>query len=154
IDDYSTDKTVEKAKTYTSAIYMRHVDNNFSDQRNFALSKAKGPWVLFLDSDEVVTDELAQEITSILSSENEEHIGYVFKRHDIMWGRTLKYGEIGDQQLLRLGLKGKGEFEGKVHEVWKIQGKVGSLTNPILHFPHMTLSEFLSEINIYSTIRA
>jgi hypothetical protein len=57
-------------------------------------------------------------------------------------------------KLLRLGRKGFGEWKGMAHERWKINGPVGKLMNPILHFPHKTFDEFLKEINFYTDIRA
>ncbi len=65
----------------------------------------------------------------------------------------MRYGETGSIKLLRLAKKDSGIWEGKVHERWKVKGKVWELKNPLLHCPHQTISEFLSEINFYSTIR-
>ncbi len=71
-----------------------------------------------------------------------------------MWGRMLKHGEVGNIILLRLAKKGTGKWEGPVHEQWKISGKTELLKNPLDHYPHPTISEFLSEINYYTDLRA
>lgn len=68
IDDYSTDTTRKIARSYHARVYLRHLDNDFASQRNYGLYKCKGEWVLFVDSDEVVSKDLAQEITKIASS--------------------------------------------------------------------------------------
>ena len=71
-----------------------------------------------------------------------------------MWGRELKYGEIGNINLLRLVKKEKGEWVGKVHETLKIKGKVGEFRNPLMHYSHEDITQFLKEINFYTDLRA
>ncbi|MBI2036184.1 hypothetical protein HYT17_00910 [Candidatus Microgenomates bacterium] len=71
-----------------------------------------------------------------------------------MWGRELKYGETVNVKLLRLAKKEAGKWEGKVHEKWVVKGKTGQLENPLHHFPHQRIGEFLQEINFYTDIRA
>lgn len=157
VDDKSSDKTIEIAKKYKTSIYSHNLNNDFSAQRNFGLSKAKNEWVLFVDSDEVVSDALAYEISSAIGLKDQNlrsFNGFYIRRSDFMWGKQLKYGETGDIKLLRLGRKGFGEWEGMAHEKWKIGGPLGKLTNPLLHFPHKTLEEFLKEVNFYTDIRA
>ena len=157
IDDNSSDKTLEIAKKYKAIVYTNPLNNNFSASRNFGLSKAKNEWVLFVDADEAVSDALAYEISNAvgLHDQNLRNFnGFYLRRSDFIWGKQLKFGETGDVKLLRLGRKGTGVWKGMVHERWKIDGPVGKLVNPILHFPHKTLEEFLIEINFYTDIRA
>lgn len=157
VDDNSSDKTIEIAKKYKTTIYQRSLNNNFSAQRNFGISKSKNEWILFVDSDEVVTDALAYEISNAIGLKAQDlknFNGFYMKRSDFMWGKHLKYGETGNIKLLRLAKKGSGVWEGMTHEGWKIEGHVGTLMNPLLHFPHKTLGEFLEEINFYTDIRA
>jgi len=153
VDDFSSDQTLNISKKFTKKIYKRHLTNNFSNQRNFGISKAKNTWVLCLDSDEVISYDLQEEIVRVVNSSSSQY-GYRLKRYDMMWGKKLKYGEIGDTNLLRLAKKNAGKFEGKVHEKWSIKGEIGELKNPLYHYPHQTLREFVSEINQYSSIRA
>lgn len=151
IDDESIDHTVEIAKKYNAQVHVRPLYDDFAAQRNFGLSKAKGDWVLFVDSDEVVTPELKNEILEKIKA---DYDGYFLKRRDFLFGRWLQHGETANVKLLRLAKMNAGKWVGKVHEVWRIQGKTGILDNPLLHYPHQTIREFLDEINTYSTIRA
>lgn len=80
--------------------------------------------------------------------------GFYIKRRDYLFGKWLRFGETGKMKLLRLAKKGAGQWEGAVHEVWQIEGKVGQFKNPLLHFSHPTVSQFLENINLYSTLRA
>jgi len=156
IDDESSDETLKIAKKYKATIYIHPLDGNFSAQRNFGLSKAKNEWVLFVDSDEIVSDALAFEIPNAigLTDQNSRNFnGFYIKRTDFMWGKQLKHGEA-TIKLLRLGRKEAGIWKGMTHEVWQIRSPIGNLVNPIFHFPHKNLTEFLKKINFYTDIRA
>lgn len=152
IDDDSTDKTLEIVKKYASKIFQKSLGNDFSQQRNFGLSKSKNEWVLFVDADEVISEELQNEIVS--KTQNGSFDGFYIPRQDFLFGKKIKHGDVGNISIIRLGKKGKGKWEGQVHEIWRLQGKTGKLKNPILHYPHQSISEFISEIDFYSTIRA
>lgn len=156
LDDNSTDETVRIAEKFGVKIYRRTLDN-FSNQRNYALSKADGEWVLFVDADEVISEVLAFEISNAVrnwtNGPDNQYIGFCIPRVDRIWGKELKYGESGIR-LLRLAKKGFGEWGGYVHEHWNIGGKVGLLRTPIRHYPHQTIAEFLKEINFYTTLRS
>lgn len=154
IDDFSQDKTVDIAKKTGAVVFSRKLNNDFSSQRNFGLSKAKYDWVLFVDADERVSKALASEIKNKISKLKNNYNGYFIKRRDFMWGRELKYGETGGISLLRLAKRVAGEWQGKVHERWNIKGEIGKLDNSLFHYPHNSINEFLSEINFYTDIRA
>lgn len=150
VDDNSTDRTSAISKQSNAKLFTRALTNDFASQRNFGLEKAKGDWILFVDSDEVVSSGLADEIQHCDFSCD----GYFIKRTDFMWGRELKHGETANIRLLRLAKKAGGIWKESVHEVWDIKGKTGELNSPLLHYPHPSVSSFLDQINTYSTIRA
>lgn len=152
IDDNSEDRTQEIAKNKGAKVINHSLDDNFAVQRNLGLKNAKNSWVLFVDADERISKNLAAEILEAVKKNKDD--GYLLRREDIMWGKELKYGETGNIKFLRLGKKDAGLWEGRVHEKWLITGNIGSLLNPIEHYPHPTISEFLSEINYYSTLKA
>ena len=152
IDDRSSDRTTELAKQYRAAVYTRMLEGDFASQRNFGLSKARGEWVLFVDSDETVSEALAREIREAIR--NVDVNGFFLKREDVMWGRVLRHGETERVRLLRLAKKGKGKWQRPVHEVWKIPGPVATLKTPLHHTPHPDVAQMLSDIDTYSTINA
>lgn len=158
IDDFSNDNTKDLVKRLIHThnkikFFERKLENNFSAQRQFGIDKSSNDWILFIDADERVTKELASEIKENI---NEDNIfgGYLIKRKDFMWGRFLEHGETGNIRLLRLFNKKSGKLIGKVHERWESNKEVGRLINPILHYPHPTISEFLTDINFYTDLRA
>jgi glycosyltransferase involved in cell wall biosynthesis len=154
IDDDSTDSTREIARKYTQNVIQHRLDNDFAAQRNFGLDQARGDWVLFVDSDEIVPDKLISEIKQAVSLKNNLFVGYFLKRSDIFFGRELNHGETGGIKFIRLARKNAGRWSRPVHETWDIQGSAGKLNNPILHYPHPTISGFLEDINRYSTLNA
>ncbi len=157
IDDYSEDKTTEKIKALNNKqiyIFQRHLQDNFSEQRNFALEKCKSEWVLFLDADEEVTNDLKEEIQKTISNVKESIKGISIKRRDIYNGKELKHGEWGTIKLIRLARRDSGKWEGSIHETWQIGGEVSELQNFLYHYPHQSLTEFLNELNFYTSLRA
>ncbi len=163
IDDNSSDKTVEIARKMGAKVFSHALKDDFSQQRNYGLEKTKSDWVLFVDADERVSEALASELSTFPSARAQgegnsqlstQYVGFYIKRKDFMWGKELKHGETGKVKLLRLAKKAAGEWEGKVHEEWKIKGKIGQLNSPLLHYPHQSITEFLKEINFYTDIRA
>lgn len=157
IDDNSEDKTINKIlelKNKKVHVFKHSVHNDFSQQRNYGLLKARGDWILFIDADERVSSSLQYEILNTLNSNIENYSGYMIKREDVLWGKKMRFGETGQIKLLRLMKRGAGEWHGKVHEKLEVDGKVGVLHNAILHFPHQSTADFLSKINYYTDIRA
>lgn len=153
VDDYSDDRTVEIAQRMGAKVFRHALNNDFSNQRNFGLEKAKGDWILFVDADEKVSPALALEIVK-LTSYPSRHNGAYIKRVDFMWGKKMQFGETGNIRFLRLGRKEKGRWEGKVHEKWLVGGSLVTLKNSLEHFPHKTIDEFLKDINYYTDIKA
>ncbi len=151
VDDNSRDSTVTVAKKHGATVYKRSLDGNFAAQRNFGLSKAKGDWVLFVDSDEVVSPALAKELQE---STDIDAVGFYLRRQDTMFGKLLEHGETARVRLIRCAKKDAGTWVRPVHEVWQIEGLVGEIKNPLVHFPHPTMGEFIEEINRYSTLNA
>lgn len=156
VDDYSTDRTIDLAKRFGAKIYVRELANDFSEQRNFGLSKAQNDWVLLVDADERVTEDLKNEIIYRLGKLKRESTitGFTIRRKDFLFGKKLLHGETGNISFVRLGQKSKGVWKGKVHEEWHIRGKIDHLESDLLHFPHNTLHEFLTDINYYTDLRS
>lgn len=156
VDDYSKDDTRAKCQNsdVKCQVFQRHLSDDFAAQRNFGLEKARGEWVLFVDADERISPALASEIQHTTNNIQQREDGFYLKRRDFIWGKELKHGEVGNVRLLRLAKKGVGKWKKRVHEVWDVKGKTSMLENPILHYPHQTLREFVAEVESYSTLHA
>ena len=154
IDDYSIDKTVSLANKLGAKVFQNRLDDDFSKQRNFGLKVANREWVLFIDADEVVGSELAGEIIKVTSDPTIKNDGYYLRRQDTLWNKKLNFGENGNTKLLRLGKKNNGIWKRKVHEFWEIKGSKALLRNPLSHYPHSDLSEFINSIEQFSSLHA
>lgn len=154
IDDYSEDATSEIAKQLGAKVFRHSLESNYAKQRNYALTKARGEWVFFVDADERVGKNLATEVVQIINDPTLDYEGLIVKRHDLMWGKLVKYGEIGSVRLLRIAKRNSGTWKRRVHEVWEITGRTYLLKNPLLHNPHPSLSVFIGDVNIRSGLHA
>ncbi|MBI2443494.1 MAG: glycosyltransferase family 2 protein [Candidatus Levybacteria bacterium] len=152
IDDYSTDGTLNIAAQAGVRIFQGKLQENFAYQRNFSLQHVKNDWVLFVDADEIVSAQLADEIRKNITDST--CVGYSIPRTTVWRGRTLRFGEFFNFSLIRLGKRTAGKWSGKVHEQWEIKGRVGKLHAPLLHFQEGGIEKLLKKINMYSSIRA
>ncbi len=154
VDDESTDETIKYARKLGAKIISRKLDGDFSEQRNFAMSKAACKWILYLDADERVSQELAEEMMQITNNSFVHAEGFFIKRKDYFMGKMLNHGEVRRVKLVRLVRAGSGKWRRKVHEILGVSGRVKTLKYPLYHYPHRTLKEFLTDINWYSTLHA
>ena len=154
--DHSTDETVKIARNLIPKSKLQIVSdasqNDFSLLRNRGLMLARREWVLFLDADERVSNELRQEIDQAITLTS--YAGYYLARRDFFLGKQLMHGETGNIHLLKLGKKNAGKWVRRVHEVWQINDQVGELNHPLEHRPHPTVAEFIARVNRWTTLDA
>jgi len=152
IDGCSEDKTVAIARKLGAKVFRQPSGEDFAAWRNFGLEQVKGKWVFFIDADERVSPPLAKEIKEAVKKTDCQ--GFYLKRRDWFGGRWLKHGETANVRLLRLARKGSGRWEREVHEVWMVRGNRNELKNPLLHYPHPSINQFLNEIDFHSSLHA
>lgn len=153
LDDNSSDATEKISRQNGARVVSFPISHSFSAARNEAMKLAKYEWVLFLDADEVVTSTLADEIGVCDGTKD----AYAIPRRDFFWGKELIWGETRSARtvgIIRLVKKECGTWVGLVHEVFACFGAVGKLNGFIDHTPHQNITEFIHDINKYSTIRA
>ena len=155
-------KPVEIKRTLDSASFADEVIlipdrkvplTDFSTARNSGLSKARNDWVLFVDDDEVVSQELATEIKAAITPPS-LFSGFYIRRLDKYHGQVLHHGETGNTKIIRLGKKSAGRFFRPVHEVWKINGLVGALKNALIHERGELVAPFMDRMIRYSPLDA
>lgn len=148
-----SDSKVDKSDNTDKITYFhRPLSDDYSSQRNYALTKCKGDWVFFVDTDEVVSEQLAEEITETL--EKTKYDGFYLRRIDTCYHQVQLHGEIGSTRILRLARRNSGKFTRSVHERWEIAGRVGELNNPLFHTKDHFISEFIDRVSRYGPVDA
>lgn len=144
IDNSSIDKTKSIVEQFTSKIFTKPNNPMLNVNKNYGFTKAKHKWILSLDPDERVSEELAEEIKNVVAGENNN--GYYIPRKNIIFGKWIEHtGWYPDHQL-RLFKKDCGKFEEiQVHEMLKVDGNVGYLNNPLIHYTFDNISQFLQK---------
>ncbi|MEO8253102.1 MAG: glycosyltransferase family 2 protein [Flavobacterium sp.] len=148
IDSYSTDGTKEKAVELGCKVLNRKFDN-FSNQKNYAISSATSDWILFLDADERITKKLQIEIQEAIT--NPKYNSYKLRFPHFYMNRFLYHSE---SKVLRL-VKNQGVyFEGAVHEKLKSTGKTGVLNNFVIHYTYKGLLHYITKKDSYAWFQA
>jgi glycosyltransferase involved in cell wall biosynthesis len=152
VDSFSTDKTREIAKKYTKKVF-KVPQIGTGKIKNIGIDKAKNLWILNIDADERVTDELRKEIEYVLK--NPKFDGYYIPRKSFIGKKWIKYsGQWPDYQL-RLFRKDKGRFQERlVHERVILNGYPGYLKNPLIHLNYDNWHHYFLKSNHYSTREA
>ncbi len=153
IDDESTDRTVDIASNYTDKIITRRMEVEGS-QRNFAYAQAKNLWVLSLDADERVTEELKAEIKSILSHHT-QYNGFTIPRKNFIGDYWVRYGGWYPSPQLKLFRRDKFRYEEVgVHPRAFMDDPCGHLRADIIHYSYRDIADFLGKLNNQTTREA
>ena len=153
VDSGSTDRAGEVAESFHAKFYVEPW-KGFAAQKNSALAKTTGDWLLSLDADEEVEPALAEEIRTVLAA-NPSVAGFWIPRKNFFLGRWIKHGGFYPDPKLRLFRRSAGTFEDRaVHEDIRIDGTTASLKNTLLHHASPTLENYLEHMNRYSSLGA
>ncbi len=151
VDAESKDATLALARQFTQKIFVEPW-KSFSEAKEFAVSKSRHDWVLWLDADERVTPELAAEIQSLLESLPTQG-AYSVARRAYFLGRWIKHSGWYPGKVARLFRKDCASFSpAAVHEGLNVQGAVGELRHDLLHFTDPNLYHYLAKFNRYTTL--
>lgn len=152
VDSGSTDNTNKIAQSFGAKIFKRTFDN-FSAQKNYALSLAMNEWVLHLDADEVLSEQLKEEIKNTI--ESTQYDGFMLTRENFFLGRKMKYSGIAKEDRLRLAKKSLSRYVGGIiHEELVVDGKVGKFTNVFYHYTTPNLDGYFNKFEQYTTFGA
>jgi glycosyltransferase involved in cell wall biosynthesis len=155
VDSGSTDATVALAQANEAKVFVESW-KGFAPQKNSALAKASGDWILSLDADEEVSPELAASINALLKSTTPpQFAGYTMNRRNLYFGKWIKRCGYYPDPKLRLIRRGAAEFELRaVHEDMKMTAPKGHLRGDLIHHAYPTLESFIEHANRYSSLGA
>src|SRR3989344_4909478 len=142
VDGGSQDKTIDIAEKLGARV-VKNKFKDFSDQRNLAASIAKGDILFYLDSDERATPEFIKELKERIDL-NPELSGFYVRRKTFYYGKDWHF----EDRVQRVFRKGKlREWHGIVHETPKVDGELGDVFEPILHFTHRNFEQMIAKTN-------
>ncbi len=153
LDDESTDKTQEVARSFGAKVAFRKMDIE-GRQRNFAYAQAKNSWVLSLDADERVTPQLAEEIKKAVASSN-GYAAFSIPIKTFIGKNWIQGAGYYPAPKVRLFLKDKFKYEeASVHPRMILDGKCGSIKGDILHYSCQNFGQFLGKLNRETELEA
>ena len=153
IDSYSTDRTVELANKYDIRL-IKHVFDDFSTQKNYAIEQAKNDWIYVLDADERVTENLRVEILEAVKNPK-DFVGFYAYRTFYFIGRKIKYSGRQRDKVARLFNRKFCRYNGNlVHEVISADGKLGFFKTKLEHYSYRGFDHYISKLNQYAWLQA
>jgi len=154
LDSGSTDGTLEVAAHFPNVKIFKSFFDGFGPMHNRATSLASHDWILSVDSDEVLSDDLIEEIHALTLSPDSV---YLIERDNYFNGKRIR-GCSGwyPDCVVRLYNRRKTKFSNaSIHEKVESNGlKVVSLKHPIRHTPYRGMHDFLAKMQVYSTLFA
>ena len=177
LDSGSTDRTLEIARSYGAKVFCEPW-KGFAGQKNSALEKATGDWVLQLDADEVVEPGLAREICAAIHGPAEARArdphevlggtasagqaggtpspanvaGFWIPRKNFFLGRWIRHGGFYPDPKLRLIRRGAGKFaEHGAHPTIQVKGPTRRLKGALVHHAYPNLRGYIDHMNSYSS---
>jgi glycosyltransferase involved in cell wall biosynthesis len=155
VDSFSTDRTTEVASSYKNVKVIQHPFTNYAQQRNYAISLASNPWLLFLDADERLTTELKEEIAQILQ-QKESHSAYYFYRTFMFKNTKLRFSGWQTDKIFRLFKKEKAQYtlQKIVHEKLIVNGTTGKFKNKLIHFSYKDYASYKQKMVYYGKLKA
>jgi len=169
VDSGSTDRTVEIAKSHGAKLFVEEW-KGYAAQKNSAIDKAQGDWILSLDADEELDAPLQQALLELLETLNRLTVlgqqahdhpptdfdGLWIPRKNEFLGRWIRHGGFWPDPKLRLFRRGTGRFEDRtVHEDIQIEGQTRHIQRgTLIHHSYPTLSDYIEHMNRYSSLGA
>lgn len=146
-DGGSTDQTVAIATT-AGARVLESTGPTIAAQRNAAIAQSSNQWVLTVDSDERVSEELRQELERVIAAP--AHPAYRVRRRNFYLGRELTRGHWGRDWVTRLFTRERRYVERRVHEGLEKVSNPGLLAGTLLHTPYRDLAHQLEKMERYA----
>lgn len=149
IDTNSSDQTKDIALKY-NAKFFNYDGFSLGKKRLFGLKKTSNEWVIVLDADEIISNDLKNEIKAVLRIKKDLNNGYYIPYKNHFLNRRITYG--GESyKMIRLFKKSKVNIElSFIHEKFSVEGRVGVLQHHIIHYSYQTLTQTYKKFTAYA----
>ena len=158
VDCFSTDGTQEIARSHGAEVIEHEWPGNQAEQFNWALDNLNitTEWILRLDADEYLTDDLIQELKSIIKTVSPTVSAFVFPLGRAFMGRILKHGIVNGVSMIRMFRRGKARYEHRIMDehLQISDGDIITCKHKFIDDNHLALSHFIAKHNIYATREA
>jgi glycosyltransferase involved in cell wall biosynthesis len=150
LDSGSTDRTREIASELGARVSESTDWPGFGAQKNRALERCTGEWVLSLDADEWLEPAVADEIRRVIADPTSAD-GYEIPRRSRFCGRIVRHSGWSPDYVLRLFRRDAATFsDDRVHERVLVRGRVAKLHHPIEHEAIVDMADARSKVSRYS----
>ena len=150
----SDDRTAEICRELGAKVYQTPDWPGFGPQKNRALERAAGDWVLSLDTDEWVSPELRAEIEAAMHNARDQ-VAFRLPRRSTYCGRPMRHSGWWPDYVIRLFRRGRARFsDDLVHERVQAEGPLGTFRQPLQHEAVRSVEQILEKINAYSSAGA
>ncbi len=158
-NEISLEAAKKSVKWCDEIILINGNKGSFSDWRNEGLEKAKGDWILYLDTDEELSKDLKIEICKLIENWKlgigNSIYAYAIPRKNFIFGNEFTHsGQYPDYQKRLFKKEALKKWIGKVHEEPIFDGELGHLLSPLIHHKNMTIAEMIEKTNKWSEIEA
>jgi glycosyltransferase involved in cell wall biosynthesis len=154
VDSGSTDGTKDLCLRYSCKFFF-HPFDGYGAQKQFATSLAENDWILSIDSDEVISEALQEELKSIFAQDQIRHAGFNIIISLVFMGKIFRYGKEANLAHLRLYNRKFGGFnEDKLHEKIILQGEVKKLRNVVIHYSYRDITHYFEKFNRFTSYAA
>jgi glycosyltransferase involved in cell wall biosynthesis len=155
LDSFSTDNTIEIAKQFNKVKIFTNEFKGHIEQKNKAIELCSGMWILSLDADERVSEELKKEILFFLKEMDSKYQGFKIPRLTYHIGKFIRHSGWYPLRRYRFFYKGHAKWTGEnPHDFIEISGKGSNFKGDIIHYSFKDLSHQVDTINKFSSIVA
>jgi glycosyltransferase involved in cell wall biosynthesis len=154
VDSGSTDGTLAIARSHNARVLEKEF-HGFGEQKNFAVTSALFDWVFVVDSDEIVSEALRDEIQSHFKHGHGDVSGYLVPIKLVFLGGRMRFSGNTIKYALRIFNRQNGNFNlALVHELVELQGRQVRLSRSLWHYSYLTLDDYFQKFNRYTTLAA
>ena len=155
VDSESCDKTVELARACGAKVSVRPWPG-FGLQKNFGVAQASSDWILILDADERVTEELCGEVKTCLAGWRPGGpVAYRIPRRNFFYGAWVRGGGVYPDYQVRLFRRGTARYNDvAVHENLIVDGEIGTLVRHLDHYTERRIQDHFKKFGLYTTLAA
>jgi len=153
VDCGSSDRTVDIARDLGAKVHISEDWPGFGIQKQRTLDLAICDWVLSIDADERIPEGLKREIETAIT--DSRHCGYRLNRLSWFLGQPMRHGGWYPDRIVRLARREKAHFTPDVvHEALLVEGEIGQLHEPIIHYSYRTIDDVMRKMHQYALASA